>query len=110
GVAVKAFNMEASALRAVRDAGGLLPAATYSPTIRADSAHWYQVYSGAAPTQESADSLLQALRAAKAIEPTAGEVVRRPVGLALRLGTGKDAFDAHETVKRMLATGVPAYT
>lgn len=108
-VRIITHNTEAGAMLTVRETLAGVAGLTYSPTIVAGNARWYQVYAGAFATRAGADSLLKTLRDDGAIDKEHGQVVELPLALALRLDRGMSPTEAKAARDRYLAQGIPAY-
>jgi hypothetical protein len=106
-VQVSAWTSLAFAL----DAGDALEGKGLPPIvapIRLGARTWYRVYAGPVATQDAADSLLGAVRAAGLDRPGSATTVLVPLSVALRRVANVAAARAERA--RLRAAGIPAFT
>jgi cell division septation protein DedD len=101
------YSTEAGAMLKLQQLGDSIPGATYAPVVQSDRGIWYRLTAGAFSSRSSADSLLTALRAHRALPPGGGSVTSLP--LALLLSSGETPTTARPIVATLRERGIPAY-
>ncbi len=106
GVELLAANTQAGAILKLQKDGKTLPAATFAPAL-IQGAQWYKVIAGAFKDRVGADSLLDALRRRKVLDPGNGAVVNLP--LAFLIDSGVPASAVPGMVSMYADRGQPVY-
>ena len=106
GVELLAANTQAGAILKLQKDGKTLPAATFAPAL-IQGAQWYKVIAGAFADRFGADSLLDALRRRKVLDPGNGAVVHLP--LAFLIDSGVPASAVPGMVSMYADRGQPVY-
>ena len=106
GVELLAANTQAGAILKLQKDGKTLPAATFAPAL-IQGAQWYKVIAGAYKSRVGADSLLDALRRRKVLDPGNGAVVNLP--LAFLIDSGVPASAVPGMVSMYADRGQPVY-
>jgi septal ring-binding cell division protein DamX len=107
-IALTSFTSQGGAdQRLRREEGRGAWAATYTPVILGESAHWYRVTIGAYGDSMRADSALRSLRSRNVLALTEGYVQRSPFALLVRSGVPRDSVAA--LVQGWRAQELPVY-
>jgi len=106
GVELLAANTQAGAILKLQKDGKTLPAATFAPAL-IQGAQWYKVIGGAFRERFGADSLLDALRRRKVLDPGSGAVVHLP--FAFLIDSGVPASAVPGMVSMYADRGQPVY-
>jgi hypothetical protein len=106
GVELLAANTQAGAILKLQKDGKTLPAATFAPAL-IQGAQWYKVIAGAYKDRVGADSLLEAMRRRKVLDPGNGAVVHLP--LAFLIDSGVPASAVPGMVSMYADRGQPVY-
>ena len=106
GVELLAANTQAGAILKLQKDGKTLPAATFAPAL-IQGAQWYKVIAGAFKDRVGADSLLDALRRRRVLDPGNGAVVNLP--LAFLIDSGVPASAVPGMVSMYADRGQPVY-